>query len=125
MPLTSTADLSKSAIHIQEATTLGTRTPAVAANALTGATGRLASGTFSATIPTAAANVTTVVSVTIAGVQLGDVVIVSGPTVALAHQTAPRAQVTAANTIELSASADGTGFTGAAKTYNYVILRQS
>lgn len=125
MPLASTADLSKSAIHQLEAQTLGTRSPAAAANALTGSTSVVVSTTVTATVPTAGANGVTSVTATLTGAKLGDIVEISNATVALLHQAAVIASVTAADQITIVGFGDATGFTGAAKIYNVVLKRQS
>lgn len=79
-----------------------------------------------ATIPTAAAGVNSNgVNVTVTGANLGDIVVVSGPTVALAHMVNVCAAVTAANTVTLSAGGDATGYTGASKVYNLEIHHKS
>lgn len=79
-----------------------------------------------ATIPTAAAGVNSnVVTVTVAGVKLGDIVSCSGPTVALAHMVNVCAFVSAADTISLSAAGDATGYTGASKVYNLHVVHKS
>lgn len=79
-----------------------------------------------ATIPTCAAGVAgNKVDVTVTGVKLGDIVQVSGPTVALAHQVGVNAWVSATDTVSLSASGDATGFTGASKVYNLHVIHRS
>ena len=44
---------------------------------------------------------------------MGDIVLISGPTVALANMASVSAQVTAADTITIYGQANATGFTGA------------
>lgn len=79
-----------------------------------------------ATIPTAAAGVNSNgVNVTVTGVKLGDIVTVSGPTVALLHMVNVCAAVTATDTVTLSAAGDATGYTGASKVYNLEVHHKS
>lgn len=78
-----------------------------------------------ATIPTAGANVETSVAVTVTGVKMGDIVLTSGPTVALTHMASVTAQVTATDEVTLYGQADATGFTGASKVYNIEVHHKS
>jgi len=118
MATTTTANLSKSSQHVLEALVLGTDTPS-------GAAAPLSAGTITATIPTAGASAATSVTATVTGAKIGDIILVSGPTVALTHMVGVYAIVSANDTVTLIGQADSTGFTGASKVYNYVLFRQS
>lgn len=111
------ADLSKSTQHLLESLVLGTDTPSTAA-------APLSAGTITATIPTAAAGAVGSITATITGAKVGDIILVSGPTVALAGAGGVAAAITAADTVTLTMGSTA-GFTGASKVYNYVLFRQS
>lgn len=109
------ASVARSAVHLQEALVLGTRNPASPTP--------LAWGQVTATVPTAGANAPTSVTATVTGAAVGDIILISGPTVALSHLGGVFATVTAADTITIVGIGDSTGFTGAAKVYNYVLYK--
>lgn len=113
-----THDLSKSAQHQIEALVLGTDTP-------TGYTAPLTSGQITATIPTAAVSITGVVTATVTGAALGDLILVSRTTGPITGEGAYGAFVSATDTITLWAVATTGGYTGASKVYNYILFKQS
>lgn len=112
----------KSAQHALEALVLGTNSEAYTTVA---GSVPIQAGTLTATVPTAAANVTSSVTATLTGAALGDIVLISNPTVALTGLANTVANVTAADTVTITGFANATGFTGASKVYNYVIFKQS
>lgn len=107
--------LNKSAQHALEALVLGTRSP----------TGSILSTTAVATIPTAAVSITGVVTVTVTGAALGDIVLVAQQGAVIAGVGAYGGYVSAADTVTLYAVATTGGYTGASKTYNIIVLKQS
>lgn len=108
------ATVNKSAQHLLESLVLGTDAPS----------GQVYAGTITATIPTAGANAVGSVTATITGAALGDIIIVSGPTVALTGAGGVAASVTATDTVTLTMGSTA-GYTGASKIYNYVLFKQS
>lgn len=125
MPTSTTADLSLSAIHQQEALVLGTRSPTAATNALTGNVSRVISVSAAATIPTTGASLIGAVDVTVTGAKIGDLVLVSAPSTAVVHMTCVTGSVIKADKVTLFGFADATGFTGVSQTYKIVLFRQS
>lgn len=109
------ATVTKSWVHLLESLVLGTDAPA----------GQTAyAGTITATIPTAAAGAWGSVTATVTGAVLGDIIVVSGPTVTLAGLGPVVAAVTNTDTVTLG-SGSSAGFTGASRIYNYVLFKQS
>lgn len=117
------ANIANSAQHVLEALALGTRTGTQAT--LTGVEPLISQVVTGVTIPTAGANAWTSVTASVTGVAVGDMCITSGPTVALSHLAGVLATVTATDTVTFAGLGDGTGFTGAAKSYNLIIFKQT
>jgi hypothetical protein len=116
------ASTSKSAQHALESMVLGTNSGGTAVTA----TSPLTRQQVTVTIPTCAAGVAgNAVTTTVTGAALGDICLIGGPTVALAHQVLVTAFVSATDTVSISAAGDATGFTGASKVYNLIVLKQS
>jgi hypothetical protein len=78
-----------------------------------------------ATIPTALVTITGVVTVTVNGAQLGDIVLVGQQGAVIAGVGAYGGYVSAADTVTLYAVATTGGYTGASKTYNILVLKQN
>lgn len=107
--------LNKSAIHALEALVTGARSPS----------GSILSTTVVATIPTAAVSITGVVTATVTGAALGDIVLVGQQGAVIAGVGAYGGYISAANELTLYAVATTGGYTGAEKTYNVLIFKQS
>lgn len=116
------AATTRSAQHAIEALVLGT-VSGVAGT--TGGNNNIVKTSVAATIPTAAVSITGVVNVTIPGVALGDIVLVGQTGAAIAGVGAYGGYVSAADTVTLYAVATTGGYTGASRTYNIIVFKQS
>lgn len=116
------ASTTKSAQHALESLVLGT----LSGGATPSAGGAvLVKQQVTATIPTAAVSITGVVTATVNGAALGDLVLCSRTTGPITGEGAYGAYVSAADTITLWAIATTGGYTGASKVYNIIVLKQS
>lgn len=116
------ASTTKSAQHALESLVLGT----TSGGAAPGAGGAvLTRQQVVATIPTAAVSITGVVTAAVNGAALGDVVLCSQTGAIIAGVGAYGAYVSAADVITFWAIATTGGYTGASKTYNVLIFKQS
>lgn len=116
------AATTRSVQHAMEALVLGT-TSGVAGS--TGGNNNIIRTVATATIPTAAVSITGVVTVTIAGVALGDIVLVAQTSAPIAGTGVVGGYVSAADTVTLYNVATTGGYTGASKSYNILVFKQS